>query len=156
MIMILSFLFLGLALVIAMVLVTMWTVQRHRVCRDDIELLHYTHKDAVKKIRASKKLIIGKDGCCYFFIKGRKPVSNWNIHNSHLEETDTILVVKGLDDAQRKAHRFDLRPTVFKHEGEFLLLDEDAYDFFERVSYEKTAYCQPRRKKCRSSDQQRG
>lgn len=134
----------------------LWLCKRHK----EIILFHYTSSKNADSILKSSRVLASKNkknnNKCYFFILGKKPISGRKMKYNKLENTDAVIVVRGISKAQIKACEYGMQRYAVEHNGDFVFCDENETWKVDRITFEKRAYCQPRHKKCRSSNQQRG
>lgn len=119
---------------------------RAYIKRYDIELLHFTTKANADSIINTNAILAGKDEHCYFFIKSKKSISAKKYKDNKLDNTDTVIVVKGLSYKQYRNYSFDTRIDVFRHKGDFTFCEDNSIRVYNRTTFESSAYVQTRRK----------
>lgn len=136
------------AIVLTFYTVAMVVFQKFRayIKRRDIELLHFTTKANADSIINSNAILAGKDAHCYFFIKSKKSISAKKYKYNKLDNTDTVIVVKGLSYKQCRNYKFDTRFDVFRHKGDFTFCEDNSIRVYDRITFESYAYAPTRRK----------
>lgn len=118
-----------------------------RARRKKIILFHYTKPEDAESIYESGRFLTSQnernENWCYFFIVGKKPISNHKFCNNIRDERkrEAGIVVIGLSEAQIKACEYGMQRRSLMHKGDFVFCDENHVHKIIHASREDTAYC---------------
>lgn len=122
-----------------------------RAKRREIVLFHYTSSENAESILESGRILASKKkknkDRCYFFILGKKPIPESKLQRN-LDESklESVVIIKGLTEAQIKMCRYGMQRYAVEHKGDFVFCDENQRCKTDRITFEAEAYHQSRHK----------